>query len=412
MSITALSGPFVVFGQSPYAGAEYNPDLGSSLFWGGTAILDPRPPFTYVPGEAQYAPDYGWYGVDNVTTLNVVPYTLSATAIAAAATTVGGTAMTLVSAASTTTGVAIIPSITRSDTGVADTNGGAGLVGLDSYTSVSGYISNGTSGTAGNTLIVSTASNGPLLIGMTISGTGITAGTTITGYGPTVNASNGASATGFVGSYTVSGAPVAAGTSGSAITITASFANGVQALAIPQNAQTPSIYLWNPQALLGRAVTVTGASGATSSVFTIRGYDIYGYPMTENISGSASTTATGKKAFKFIKSVTPATTSAGGNYSVGTSDVIGLPLRADFFGELVVNAGASLTATTLVTAATGFVASDQTFATATTGDVRGTYALQTASSTAANRYVIRQTPQPYNVGSIAGLVGTTQFANF
>ena len=163
---------------------------------------------------------------------------------------------------------------------------------------------------------------------------------------------------------------------------------------------------------MGRAVTITGASGATSSVFTVRGYDIYGYPMTENISGSASTTATGKKAFKFIKSVTPATTSSGGNYSVGTSDVIGLPLRADSFGELVVNAGASLTATTLVTAATGFVASDQTFATATTGDVRGTYALQTASSTGANRYVIRQTPQAYNVGSIAGLLGTTQFANF
>ena len=412
MTITAFSGPLIVFGQSPYAGAEYNPDLGSSLFWGGTAILDPRLPFTYVAGEAQSAPDYGWYGVDNVTTLNVVPYTLSATAIAAAATTVAGTPMTLVSAASTTTGVAIIPSITRSDTGVADTNGGAGLVGLDSYTSVSGYISNGTSGTAGNILIVSTASNGPLLIGMTISGTGITAGTTITGYGPTVNATNGASATGFVGSYTVSGAPVAAGTSGSAITITASFANGVQALAIPQNPQTPSVYLWNPQALLGRAVTITGGSGATSCVFTVRGYDIYGYPMTENISGVASTPVTGKKSFKFIKSVTPATTSAGGNYSVGTSDVIGLPLRADSFGELVVNAGASLTATTLVTAATGFVASDQAFATATTGDVRGTYALQTASSTAANRYVIRQTPQPYNVGFIAGLVGTTQFANF
>ena len=131
MTITACSGPLVVFGQSPYAGAEYNPDLGSSLFWGGTAILDPRLPFTYVTGEAQSAPDYGWYGVDNVTTLSVVPYTLSATAIAASAATVGGTAMTLVSAASTTTGVAIIPSITRSDTGAVDTNGGAGLVGLD-----------------------------------------------------------------------------------------------------------------------------------------------------------------------------------------------------------------------------------------------------------------------------------------
>ena len=35
MADTAFSGPLIVFGQSPYAGSEYNPDLGSSLFYAG-----------------------------------------------------------------------------------------------------------------------------------------------------------------------------------------------------------------------------------------------------------------------------------------------------------------------------------------------------------------------------------------
>ena len=52
MADTAFSGPLIVFGQNPTQPSDYNPDLGSSLFYAGGGILDPRQPFTYLPGEA------------------------------------------------------------------------------------------------------------------------------------------------------------------------------------------------------------------------------------------------------------------------------------------------------------------------------------------------------------------------
>ena len=50
MSISAVSGPVVSYGQAPYA--DYNPEAGPSLFYSGVGILDPRPQFTYEPGQA------------------------------------------------------------------------------------------------------------------------------------------------------------------------------------------------------------------------------------------------------------------------------------------------------------------------------------------------------------------------
>lgn len=423
MSITSFSGPLVTFGQSPYNPLEYNPELGPSAFYSGAGIIDPRLPYTYLAGQNFGAFTGMFLGFDNITTLNIVPYTNSSAAVVASANPTSAT-LTLVSSASTSTGVSIVSQIVRADTGAIDTNGGAGFVALDSYTSVSGYISNGTSGTAGNTLIVSTASNGPLAIGMVISGTGIASGTTITGFGPTVSAtlSNGASGVGFTGSYTVSGSAVAAGTSGSPITITASLNNAQSAVlsnAIPQGS-AGTINLWNPQAVLGRVLSYTAASSATYTTITVNGYDIYGWPMTETATLTAGSTVNGKKAFKYIRSATLSggTADTTHAYSVGTSAIVGLPIRADSSGELTAAAAASLSVLNPVTNFTGFTAAVNTYPTATTGDVRGTIDLSNATgvnltpATATNRYVVRQSPQPYNVSSAAGLFGQTQYANF
>ena len=412
MSTSAVAGPLVTFGQSVYPAIEYNGEAGPSLFYAGAGILDPRLPFTYTPGQDMGQPICGFLGYNDVNTLNVVPWTLSTTAIAAAANVVNGTAMTLVSSnslAGSGTGVAVAQTITRSDTGVTVT----GLLAIDGGTTVTGYISNGTSGTAGNILIVSTASYAPLAIGMVISGTGITTGTQITGYGPTVNATNGGAGAGFTGSYTVNGPPQAAGTSGSPVTVTAVLSNasvtGSDAVA---NASVPfgqigSVQLWNPSALTARAVAVTGSSSATGGNILISGYDIYGYPMSEVIAAPASaTTVNGKKAFKYIASVTPQFTDAH-NYSVGTTDIYGFPFRTDSFADVIINYSASLNPTQ-ITSATGYVAAVSTFATTTTGDVRGTYALQTAASTGANRLFVRQTPLVYNISTATGLFGVTQ----
>ena len=98
-------------------------------------------------------------------------------------------------------------------------------------------------------------------------------------------------------------------------------------------------------------------------------------------------------------------------YSVDTTDVFGLPLRSDSFGDILINSATSLTAVTLITAATSYLPADRTVATTTTGDVRGTYAGFT-SSTGANKLIIRQSPQAFNIGSTAGLFGVTQYSNF
>jgi hypothetical protein len=179
-------------------------------------------------------------------------------------------------------------------------------------------------------------------------------------------------------------------------------ATGATALAQPFG-QSNTINLWNPQALVARAVSVTGVTSGTGGDFLVSGYDIYGVPMSEKITaGAGVSTVNGKKAFKYIASVVPQFTDAH-NYSVGTTDIYGLPLRSDFFGDVSINYAAAA-----ITANTGYVAAVTTSpASTTTGDVRGTYALQTAAN-ASNRLVVRQFVLPANMGSTAGLFGVTQ----
>ena len=419
MSITAFSGPLVVYGAAP--SYDYNPEQGPSLFWGGAGIADPRPYYAYQPGQDFGALTAGFLGFDNVMTLNAVPATASGTAIVTTAVAVTAkTAMTLTSTNSATSGIATNLTITNPNTGSPVT----GLIGLDTYTSVSGYICNGTSGTAGNLLFVTTASNNPLTVGMVLnsSNTGFTS-CVITGYGPATGTT--AAGKGFTGVYTVSGSTQAQGTSGSPITITgtqgvtSATGNSVATCLVPFGS-SGTVQLWNPQALVARAVSITPTSGTpTASItFAISGYDIYGFPMTENIllttSSAQSTAVNGLKAFKYIASVVPSVTDSV-TYAVGTSNVIGFPLRSDNFADLIINSSASLNPTA-ATVATNYVASVTTPATsasgagtgnATTGDVRGTFAV-TASSTGANRIVVKQSPHVYNIGSTAGLFGVTQ----
>ena len=379
MSITAFSGPIIAFGQNTIGSnpsiTDYNPDLGPSLFWGGVGRIDPRPNFNYIPGQTAGQFTAG-FGTSDVQTISYAPYALSTSAIAAAANVVSGTAMTLVSTNSTSTGVSVSNSCTNYNTGAQVT----GLLMVDGFASFTGVI-------ASSVLTVSSLT-GTISIGMTIAGTGVNTGTTI------VNQLTGAP--GGVGTYTVQGDDTASST-----TITAQ-ATGTTALGQPFGAPA-SVYLWNPQALVSRAVSVTGSSSSTGGNITISGYDIYGVPMSEVIAAPAgATTVNGKKAFKYISSVVPAFTDAH-NYSVGTTDIYGFPLRSDFFSDVSINYNAAA-----VTANTGYVAAVTTSpATTTTGDVRGTYALQSASD-GSKRLAIRQFILPANMNSVTGLFGVTQ----
>lgn len=162
--------------------------------------------------------------------------------------------------------------------------------------------------------------------------------------------------------------------------------------------------IYDPTKAISRAVRIVSAGGDdTLCVFTVRGYDIYGVAMTEAITGANAGTATGKKAFKYIASVTPVGTVGSTTVTVGTTDIFGIPLRSDYFGEVSINYNSAW-----ITANTGYVAAVTTSpATTTTGDVRGTYNVQSASD-AAKRLMIFASPSLANISSATGLTGVTQ----
>lgn len=302
MTVSAIAGPLVIFGESGYSN-DYNPDRGTSLFDRGHGLLDSRVAYNYKPGQPSNPYTWGHSTTSEICVLNQVPSTISATNLATAQVPVAATALTLT------------------------------------------------------------------------AGTGITGSTSIT------NALTGATVTGL---FAIDGA-----------TTTVAMGQG------PTGAGG-GLKLWNPKSMIARNVRITSVGNDSAATFLVSGYDVYGFPMSELITGANATVASGAKAFKYIASITPAGTLSGANVTVGTGDVIGLPIRADFFGEvrIVYNNAA-------VTASTGFTAAVTSAATTTTGDVRGTYALQSASDNAKRLHVF-VTPDPTNLQSTSGIYGVTQ----
>jgi hypothetical protein len=83
----------------------------------------------------------------------------------------------------------------------------------------------------------------------------------------------------------------------------------------------------------------------------------------------------GKKAFYIVTSITT-TGAVGGTVAVGTTDLLGIPVRVTNVAYVTSVKSNS----TLAQDAGSFVAADTATATTTTGDVRGTYAPATASN--------------------------------
>lgn len=192
-----------------------------------------------------------------------------------------------------------------------------------------------------------------------------------------------------------------------------------------QNAGAVAL-LDNTQVISRALRFVNNSVSDTGYSITIRGYDIYGVPMTETIPLTANTTTYGKKAWKYVVSYQLSKVGGGttvGTITVGTSDVFGLPVRSDFFEYLTeFYAGAGVTAnggTSPLWAAADFTNP----ATAITGDVRGTLQVGAAgggASTAAapngtNRLVVEIGVPLYpatNANNLnwASLLGVPQFA--
>lgn len=165
------------------------------------------------------------------------------------------------------------------------------------------------------------------------------------------------------------------------------------------------IGMWDPTKAIARNVRITSVGNDSAATFSVRGYDLYGFPVWETITGANAGVASGVKAFKYIASIVPAGTLSGSNVTVGTGDVIGLPLVSTRFQDLQIYFNAAL-----ISATTGYTAAVTTNpATAVTGDVRGTYALQTASD-GTRRLQVKIQITPAKLASTAALYGVTQFS--
>jgi hypothetical protein len=98
MTITTVAGPQITYGitlTSSGADLEHNPDRGPSFADLGEALVDPRPPFMFAPGQASSKPFYGWAGLFGGPVVDQAPSAISSNVIAATQVPVGGTALTL-----------------------------------------------------------------------------------------------------------------------------------------------------------------------------------------------------------------------------------------------------------------------------------------------------------------------------
>jgi len=273
-------------------------------------------------------------------------------------------------------------------------------------TGIRPYTTTFTGSMSGTTLTVTALGQGaPITLGMYVDGTSVTDGTYITAYG---------TGTGGTGTYTINQSVSASSTSMTAhgnipFDNPAPMDLGVGPLGrvyiwdvIPQakvannlaTAQSPTATFTLTAGTSVKAVTLnTGSIGyaldlpraliltigtgtIANQTITISGYDYYGQAMSEAIATGTtqSTTKTGKKAFYVVTSITT-TGAVGGTIAVGTTDILGLPVRV-FNVAYVASVKSN---NTLAQDAGTFVAADTATATTTTGDVRGTYTPATAS---------------------------------
>lgn len=215
-------------------------------------------------------------------------------------------------------------------------------------------------------------------------------------------------------------------TAGTGVTLTTIIAPetglAVSVLCIDSTAATlgfgtaKTVQVWNPASGAGRCISITTSSSGDGGSWSIAGRDMYGIKVTENLSVTGSSAGViSQKAFKYISSIKASTTITSTGITVGVSSIFGLPLVATYSG---INTQIRLIATSSLVGANSSgpitVASTAT-ATATTGDVRGTYASTTALGSSL-RVQILQAVTPAMVFNVTAtdtsfMFGVTQFSS-
>lgn len=393
MGATTISGPSIVHGIMTGANGipDYNEVAGPSIEYQGDGIPDVRFPLNkdnIMPGSVPTMLNSPYF-----LSTDAIPQTLSATNIVNAQAVAGAGAVTLVTNTSTKAICNNVPIVPLFGTTAVNT------IGIDV-----GFQTVNTNGTTTVTIAAGTANRFPIGQWLWIAGAAGAAGTFTR-----VTANAGLSTTTTI---TVSTAP---GTNATAPVCTTNLMNPYLQTA---NAVPTSVYPWtlagaaamfDPTQGIARCLQYKSSNaGDTTQTVTARGWDVYLTPMTETATLNGTNAVLGKKAFKYVASVT-ASAAMAGNLSVGTQDVFGINARSDFWEYLQIFwAGA------FVSSNVGWTAGDQATPTATTGDVRGTYAVQSASN-GTNRIASFMTIPLYNLinttpATPAPTFGNTQFA--
>jgi hypothetical protein len=416
--ITHSSGPAVTTGSIGVTGqtnAGLNPDAGPNVDFHGSAVLDCR--YIYrngMPnnrGQITATLNYAY-----ASTLDAVPSIKSNAIVAAAQTPVvpagGSVAFTLASTNQVSAGtngnravsIPLVPYVGQASGGTLRASNAVSVMCLDP-----GH----TTGTTSTSSAVVTSVGDTRLITLgqyvCIPGAGSAATSPLIARVVAKTSTNGSGA----GTITLDTTPATAGTFPIILmewrqpTDTTGGASAVWWY------YDGAVALFDPHSATARALCITTAGTIASGyTVTISGYDVYGVPMTETITvPTSASTVNGKKAFKYVASATlnfSGGGTPGSTISIGTTDILGLHLKSEFweYSNIFTNGA-------FVSANTGWTAAVTTTATATTGDVRGTYALQSASDGSKRTAFFTSLPARQVLGAsyddVSPLYGVAQF---
>ena len=152
-----------------------------------------------------------------------------------------------------------------------------------------------------------------------------------------------------------------------------------------------------PGGCAGRALQVTSSSASdTTQTITVTGTDYLGATMSQAFALNGTSVISGTKAFATVTSITCSVAVTVGTISVGTLDVFGLPVPLNMTGLVIQDLTDGAKSGTQGT----YVAADNTAggSTTTTGDVRGTFAPNTASNGTHYYHLIMVAPDFYYPG--------------
>jgi len=411
---SVTSGPVIVSGNTNPQQLS-DTDVGPSLVFQGQGLIDPRQvqSIDAAPGSLIY----GFYNSEMVSLIDTTPSAPAASNIATIASgavvPAGGTLGPITFTAPAAT-AAVSPNVEVVPFGVARnaTTGIAVPVTLDF-----GFIRDATTASGSNVLTLGSAAEAKFFY---------------KGQVLCIPGAGSSSTQPWVGQVTAVGTTTVTLSTNAGTTISGTAAVGTYDMAV--GGAWPWIKagctaLLDPTQTLSRTLQLVSSSASDTSAFSvvIRGYDIYGVPMTESIALNGTTIVYGKKAWKHIVSYSITKSGGGttaGNITVGTSSVFGLPLRSDFFEYISEYYAGAFVATNGSANPLWIVADTTNPATQTTGDVRGTIQVGSTgpgSSTAAapngtNRLAVFMSIPAYNAINstnlnFTSLLGITQNAS-